>query len=422
MQPRFFWLILVCLVFAGCFMIVSPLFAWQTQILDKNAYKNSFVLRIDSNSNPHVAYTQGSGQENQTLMYASWNGSGWDIQKIAPEAYILDLVFDSQNNPHILFTDNGKNISNRGLMYASWTGSNWSVQQVASDGGSGASLVLDASGNPHIVYVGLQDKPDLANFGQPALKYAVLNGSSWSTQIVALADNSSSFCNYPLSFAFGSNGSAYLMFEGYPAHSVRLATKNDSNWRIQTVFENASFCKMILDKNGNPHFTYRIDADNNTVIRYASWNGTGWDSQIAASSVKLEAESPLALDSSSSPIIAFYDEGSFFNQLKLAKWNGFFWRVYFVNTNFDVLGRLCMVLDSNDNPHVCFDGYTSHEQDKQPTDYLVHTTSNLNLSIILQQSGFFLLVGVAIAAIVATVIIVRDRKRKHASKAKQTLS
>lgn len=82
-------------------------------------------------------------------MFASWDGSAWNIQTAVSNSNYgyPTLALDSHNYPHIEFF-------NGSLMYVSWTGAKWNIQTVAPNNfayGEGP-LALDSDGNPNICY------------------------------------------------------------------------------------------------------------------------------------------------------------------------------------------------------------------------------------------------------------------------------
>jgi hypothetical protein len=80
----------------------------------------------------------------------------WSIQTVDSTGGLdTSLVLDASGNPHISY------IADNILKYAVWTGSSWNIQTVDSTGADN-SLVLDDSGNAHISYR-----------GNEGLKYAV---------------------------------------------------------------------------------------------------------------------------------------------------------------------------------------------------------------------------------------------------------
>jgi hypothetical protein len=92
---------------------------WTIQTVASNvAVGNVGVIAIDSDGNPHIAYTSfhstfSTTNENSyyyPLMYASWNGSSWNTQEVTAEGTPEGLALDSHNNPHIIY--NGPSMAN----------------------------------------------------------------------------------------------------------------------------------------------------------------------------------------------------------------------------------------------------------------------------------------------------------------------
>lgn len=347
-------LLIISMLFVICSSAV-PIHAassWSIQTVDKNA-RDSGVIALDSNNNPHITYDQsvtvnrlGENIRTTNVMYASWNGSGWNIQTAFKQAAVDGLVLDSNNNPHILYRNQ------TGLepsMYASWTGSTWNIQN-----GFSGSLALDSTGNPHIAYFA----------GNAKLMYASWTGSGWSTQTI---DFSESFFGSHIFLALDRNNSPHILYgydisnHGYNGSTtVKYAEWNNATgWVIQTVVSNileGGFGNIALDSNGCPHFTYFPLPYGNETLSYASWNGSAWYTQIVPLNVSLVV-SPgyLALDSHNYPHIVYYNEApdSFLGALMYASWTGKAWSIQTVDPdNATEVGVL--TLDSDGNPHISY--------------------------------------------------------------------
>ncbi|MEM4734062.1 MAG: hypothetical protein QXD70_06005, partial [Candidatus Bathyarchaeia archaeon] len=105
-------------------------------------------LVVDSKGSPHFTFTRHHfvSSENKTILstilYASWNGTSWNMQTVVSNVYLSRIGFlalDSNNYPHISYSAGES-------MYASWTGTAWDIQPADLDG----RLVIDANGKPHI--------------------------------------------------------------------------------------------------------------------------------------------------------------------------------------------------------------------------------------------------------------------------------
>ena len=76
--------------------------SWSVQTVDENGaslYSHASIV-VDSNNTQHIAYndlTNGT----YFVMYASYNGSGWNTQTVAVGIDAYSLVLDANGNPHI---------------------------------------------------------------------------------------------------------------------------------------------------------------------------------------------------------------------------------------------------------------------------------------------------------------------------------
>jgi hypothetical protein len=103
MRANAFLSVLLLSILLATFCSAVPAHAaltWNIQTIDKNSTIGAGAIAVDSNNNPHIAYTH---IENGTYVtYASWNGSSWNTQNVTM-GYVIDFKLDSNNNPHILY-------------------------------------------------------------------------------------------------------------------------------------------------------------------------------------------------------------------------------------------------------------------------------------------------------------------------------
>jgi len=78
--------------------------SWTTEVVDTDGDVGRFSsLAFMSDGTAAIAYTD---MTNKDLKYAVWNGTGWDIERIAPEmeaGYYAQLLFDVNDQPLITF-------------------------------------------------------------------------------------------------------------------------------------------------------------------------------------------------------------------------------------------------------------------------------------------------------------------------------
>jgi hypothetical protein len=132
---------------------------------------------LDPKNQPHFLCTKPqTSTPFSTFVYASWNGSLWNAQEIVSDVETVNdfalgpLRLDSNGDPCLAYTNSiGK------IIYASRNAQNWSFQTFnttirPSDVGGSCYLAVDSNGNPHISYRGLES----GQFGHNAtLVYAV---------------------------------------------------------------------------------------------------------------------------------------------------------------------------------------------------------------------------------------------------------
>jgi hypothetical protein len=136
---------------------------WSIQTVASTGGFGNIVL--DSKGNPHLIYKldypEFVGTDNSTLVYASWDGTSWNMQTVVANVHFANVGFlalDSFDYPHIAYVIRSSDpITDEGiteLSYASWTGKNWSIQtaDIPMPDTGPCYLAVDSNGNPHISY------------------------------------------------------------------------------------------------------------------------------------------------------------------------------------------------------------------------------------------------------------------------------
>ena len=405
--------------------------AWTIQTVGPSTNGEPISLAIGSNGNPHIAYSNYPNTDEQSgtwnITYASWNGSAWNIQTIAPQirGQGSHLALDSDNNHHICYDYSSPFESE--LNYASWTGSNWTIQTIDQSSLSITEeyLVIDSHNNPHVLYTEGNN-----------LMYASWTGSNWTIQTVDSVVASSTF--YGDSFALDSSNYPHILYGvqtgtatyyGEPTvlYNVKYADWNGSGWSIQTVFTNAtSFSNIALDSHSYPHFTYTI----NGPLKYASWNGSTWKTQTIDSKPGYNdagfyasdvcTSSFLTIDQHNNPHISYWrynyvEDTSNDVGLMYAYWTGSSWNIQNVDSNGTVYGAGPIALDSAGNPHIVYPSL-----DSELPSYFVSikyatltgstTTPSTPLSLVILLS---LVIAVIAIVLVVSIIAYKRKYRRH---------
>jgi len=285
----------------GSSLALAP--AWHVEAVDSGGDVGLYPsLALDAAGHPHISYLDWT---NKVLKYAYYDGSSWLVEPVPGAGYIgggaTSLVLDNQGWPHIAYCagEEGYNYCIE-LRYAWRDVTTWYTDTV--DGGStigdgsGASLVLDVAGQPHIAYNGCN-----------GLCYASYDGTAWITQTV--------------------------MPSGHGVGAISL----------------------VLDAAGRPHISYAASF----VLMYAHYDGTQWVFEEVAVMGQGCCTS-LALDGASRPHIAYQagsPPGGMW--LNYATYDGQTWHIERVDWGQfgQYIGGGCsLALDTAERPHISYDG------------------------------------------------------------------
>ncbi len=357
-------------------------------------------LAIDNDGNPHISFV---GESHQSLKYAYFDGNEWMVETVFESFDSIEdtsIALNSASVPRIAFT-NKSSYPDTYIMYASFNGSTWdiaSVDQGNYSSGRDISLAIDSSGDPAIAYI-LQNKSD----SYYTLKYAKMQNGSWVLDTVHADDYMATSCPLVLS----STGVPYICY-AYRNQEVELDyfwLDNEGTWQQETVDPGAQYpagftVSMALDSNDRPHFVYNennagllkyafpyenirmgivtetgwaavdyssiavdssgnvhviySDDSNDQNIKYALYDGNSWNITSVVNGT-YENEPSLALDSSGNPSISYHDHDSQAFDLKYASKNGESWDIQTVPPAGASRGQNPdMELDSQGKPHMVY--------------------------------------------------------------------
>ena len=146
--------------------------SWTVQTVASDMHSLGNIV-LDSKGYPHFIYAHyysESGHPDIAIMYASWNGIDWNIQKAVSNVTMGGLgsrsgfftngylSLDSHDIPYIAYVTDFTSLPfGWGIMnYASWTGANWNIQNVNSTvNAQSCYLTLDSNNNPHMSFHGV---------------------------------------------------------------------------------------------------------------------------------------------------------------------------------------------------------------------------------------------------------------------------
>lgn len=314
---------------------------WQTEAVahggDPGRY-NTMVL--DQAERPHVIYVD---QDRMQLWYAAWDGAAWQTQTVdqGDWGYAFDyagLALDGDGHPHVAYNKDDA-IWGDTLHYARWDGSAWQIQTLLSkefgSASNAAALVLDSAARPHIVH-GIWD----------GIAHTYWDGAAWRSETVDAQTGSSPS---RLSLMINSGDQLHLAYWDMTNEVLKYAYKDNAGWHVQSVDVEGQSPWIALDSANRPHISYcRIPGSYCEELRYARWDGAQWQISTLESGSRTGFHTSLALDSADRPRISYYnlDEAS----VKYARWDGAQWQIEAISSG----SYPSLVLDSADRPRISY--------------------------------------------------------------------
>jgi hypothetical protein len=328
---------------------VAILREWHTETVDNNRYCGiDSSIDIDSLDRPCVAYYDGN---NIDLKYARWNDVAWEIvtvDSIGNVGYGTSLAMDSGDHAHISYYD----FDNGNLKYAYYNGSEWSVTTAddnANDVGFSTSIAVDSNNKPHISYY------DVTNH---VLKYTYSDGSAWIiTDVIPSGD-----LDWSSSLALDVDDSPHIAFtrtDLYAFTEPYYATLIGGQWITDTVdsfHDIGAYVSIDVDSNGYPYVCYYDEVEQDLIYSYN--NGSSWESEIIDSIGDVGSQLSMTLDSSDHQHICYteysYIDGEPDNNLKYAYFDGYGWNISTVDSEGYVGNEPSIAVDSLNRPYISY--------------------------------------------------------------------
>jgi len=319
---------------------------WAIQFVDVGSNSGQSTSLGLVNGYPVISYF-GSPRN---LKYAALSpvDKKWILQTVDAGGEFTSLAVDSSGIVHVGYL-NGFTMQ---LKYWRNNQGQTTIQVIDSEPGQGGmgfynSIQVDASGTPHISYYHTRDP---AGGITDDLKYAVLNGSTWSTAFIDRFAERGKYNSLALD-AMGNPQIAYFDNVG----TLRLAKQVAGIWTTQGIDstgDSGRFNSIRIDALGRPHISYIAAAP--VVLRYAYFDGALWhyEDVDGVGAVVAPSVTSLALDASGNAHISYYDAAS--TSLKYASRIGGVWTVQTVDSVGDVGGYSSLRLDAQARPIISY--------------------------------------------------------------------
>ena len=233
-------------------------------------------LQIAAGDIPQVAFVDRSGYTTQKLVFAEWDGSGWNRQNIDQGDVVVSpsLALSATGDPVVAYAvrlDSLMDTTDK-LRYGSRTaGGAWIVDEISSDSDvDSIELDLTSAGDPHLAYLVEISPVDTAVW------HSYWDGSAWQTEEIQGWSASGH-----VSLAIGASGWPHIGF--MYDQSLFHAQKGPAGWVVTEWLDSTpardydlysgfdaavgDYQDLVLDASGQPLFVYHGEMDLKSASR-----------------------------------------------------------------------------------------------------------------------------------------------------------
>jgi hypothetical protein len=157
-------------------------YEWNVDMVEYSAHAWATSIALNADDKPYILYSDNYGYE---VIYAELVGTDWELEVVEDwydmtEIRIVSLVLDWNDNAHISYVDEGC------LKYARQSDLGWDIEELESIPylGGANSVNLDSNNNPHISYT--DGTPSVLDYTywDLVLMYLYWDGSIWQSEEV----------------------------------------------------------------------------------------------------------------------------------------------------------------------------------------------------------------------------------------------
>ena len=297
---------------------------WTSERVDDSGAFNA--LAIDTEGNVHAGYLSPEGGGTKYAFRSAATGR-WFTMIVDKGNGLVNIALDSHQRPHLCY------LPYETLKYARWDGTDWQIQEIAPKSGNrefSCGIALGPDDAPHVTWYQVTD---VANQLYAHIRHAVLKDGVWRARTLDFGFSTGKWSTVHVD----RSGIVHVSYSAFKDGAMRYASADSGDtWTVKTVEDGRTGRRdpttpglgnsMVLDRNGKPNFSYRDEI----TLRYAWPEGDHWRIDVVDPNANpygnLSWENnrtALALDADGHPHIAYDCDGA----LKHAWWDGTRWRI-----------------------------------------------------------------------------------------------
>lgn len=204
-------------------------------------------------------------------------------------------------------------------------------------------IALDSSDHVNVVYY---------DYDNAEVRHAIQSGDLWASAPVTAAQP----MRPPLSLAMDGSNRPVIAAQLAADDTLMFARYTGSLWQVQTVDEYGRVPSIAIDAAGDPHIAYFNDETGE--LRYASWTGSEWSSELVTATTDYFDGPSLAFGPGDAPSIAFHDVTAM--SLRYARRGESGWTVVTVDDSADVGNSPSLSIDVSGRGHIAYENRTTH--------------------------------------------------------------
>jgi len=243
---------------------------WYKMNVDQHLGGFSTGITLDSEGNPGICYTP------RRMFYAHLKNNKWSVQEVDPGsgliAYRCSIAYTPKDVPLLCWYLE----SIFALRLASLEDGVWKARTVEAGTQSGKwnSLLLDKNYLPHLAY---------SSFKGGELHYAYFDGKDWNRFTLDSPGPGEAQRGMGASLILDANGNPGISY--HDMQSLKYARFDGSKWTKEVIEELPPYIDwswrifrttQLLDSHGFPHISY----ESYIGLKHAWWDGKRWHTQL----------------------------------------------------------------------------------------------------------------------------------------------